>query len=66
MVSNYTGYNFGECMELDFYTFAVLLKDAFIYQKRQTEEGQEYLEDCYLFNQTEPDVKKLREAFNND
>jgi len=46
LLSDYTGLNFNECLELDCYTYKLLLKDAFIYQMRQTNEGQEYLENC--------------------
>ena len=63
-VSDYTGLNFNECLSLDCYTFKVLLKDAYIYELRKTDEGKEYLENCYILSQTSPDRKKLRERFN--
>lgn len=62
-VSDYSGLNFSECLELDCYTYKMLLKDAFIYQMRQTEKGVEYLENCWLLNQTQPDKEHLRQKF---
>lgn len=64
LVSDYTGLNFNECFDLDFYTYAVLQKDAFIYKFKQTKEGLEYLENAYILQQTKPDRKSLREKFN--
>lgn len=65
-VSDYSSLNFSDCMELDIYTFAVLLRDAFVYNLKQSQEGRDYLEECYLFKQTKPDRKKLRERFGGD
>lgn len=50
-------------MEIDCYTFQVILKDAFIDRMKQTQEGQEYLENCYLLQQTAPDREALRSHF---
>ncbi len=66
MVADYTGYSFDECMELDCYTYKSLVRDAFIYKRRQSEEGISYLEDCYLIQQTQPDRKRLREKFGGE
>lgn len=38
----------------------MLLKDAYIYKLNQTEQGRDYLERCWLFEQTKPDRNKLR------
>lgn len=62
-VSDYTGYNFDECLELDCYTFKILVKDSLIDKMSKTKEGQEYLEKCWLIRQTEPDKKALRQKF---
>ena len=63
MVADYSRLNFNECMELDYYTYGLLFKDAFIHEYKQSEQGRAYLEDCYLLQQTQPDRKKLREKF---
>lgn len=55
--------NFNELMEIDCITFKMLLRDAFIHKMSQTEEGREYLENCWLITQTEPDRKKLKQEF---
>jgi len=43
-----------------------LLRDAYIYKLNQTQKGQEYLEKCWILEQTEPDRKKLRERFGKE
>lgn len=65
LVSDYSRLNFDECLELDCYTYKALIKDAFIYKMKQSEDGRNYLEDCWLLQQTQPDRKKLREKFGN-
>lgn len=65
MVADYSRLNFDECLELDCYTYKSLVRDAFIYKMKQSEQGKEYLEDCYLLQQTQPNRKKLREKFGN-
>lgn len=47
-------------MQIDCFTYKLLFRDAFINRMRQTEEGREYLENCWLITQTEPDRAKLR------
>lgn len=63
LIAEYTKMSFSELMQLDCITFKMLLRDAFISKMRQTEEGREYLEDCWLITQTEPDRHKLRKEF---
>lgn len=63
LVSTYTGMSFSELMGVDCITFKMLLRDAFINKMRQTEEGREYLENCWLIKQTEPNRAELRKQF---
>lgn len=63
LVADYTRLNFNELLELDCYTFKYLVKDAFIHQMRQTPDGVEYLENCWLLCQTKPDRENLRKHF---
>lgn len=63
LISEYTGMSFAELMAVDCLTFKMLLRDAFINRMRQTEEGREYLENCWLIKQTEPDRATLRKQF---
>ena len=65
LIAEYTGMSFPELMQIDCITFKMLLRDAFINKMRQTEEGREYLENCWLIKQTEPDRARLRRDFNN-
>ena len=60
MVSDYTRLNFNEVVELDCITFKMLLRDAFIDMMSKSEEGRDYLEQCWIIKQTEPDTAKLR------
>lgn len=50
-------------MELDCYTYRVLLKDAFVHKMSQSKDGQEYLESAWILQQTAPDRDKLRDNF---
>lgn len=59
-MSDYTGLNFNEVIELDCITFKMLVRDAFIDRMSQTEDGRDYLEQCWVLKQTEPDTAKLK------
>jgi hypothetical protein len=63
LISDYTGLNFREINDLDFDEYKVLFRDAYIWKLQQSEKGQEYLKDCWILEQSEPDRKKLRESF---
>lgn len=45
---------------LDYLQYLIWRRDAYIYMLSRTEEGQEYLDNAYRMEQTEPDRKKLR------
>lgn len=60
MVADYTRLNFNEVVELDCITFKMLVRDAFIDKMSQTEEGRDYLEQCWILTQTEPNIAQLR------
>ena len=66
IVSKYAGYNFKEIDNLDVFEYWILLRDAVIYNCMQSESGQEYLENCWRMEQTEPDRESLRENFKKD
>ena len=59
-MSEYTGLSFMEVEELDYLQYLIWRRDAYIYMLSRTEEGQEYLDNAYRMEQTEPDRKKLR------
>ena len=60
MVSDYTRLDFEKVLELDCITFKMLLRDSFIDMMSKTEEGRDYLEQCWILKQTDPDTVKLR------
>lgn len=51
----YTGLNMHEALELPCDMFMLCKKNQEIYMLMQTEEGREYLEECRIANQSEPD-----------
>ncbi len=63
LVSAYTLISFTDLMRLDCFTFKMLLRDAFVDKMRQTEEGRDYLEQCWLVKQTKPDRARLRKQY---
>lgn len=66
LVSEYTGFNFAQILELDVFEYQALLRDAVIYKYMQTEEGRDYLDRCWILEQTKPDRKRLREKFGKE
>lgn len=50
---------------MDTLTFNYLLRDALILRLKETEEGRDYLEKCWLYSQVEPDRAALRKQFKN-
>ena len=63
LAADYTRLNFRELLELDCVSYLTVVRDAFVYKLKQTEEGREILENDWLLKQTAPDRKKLRETF---
>ena len=66
LVASYSGLNFSEVLQLDCYTFRKLLINAFISKMRKTQEGQEYLETCWILTQTETDTAGMRKYFGKE
>ena len=50
-------------MEMDTLTFATLLADATRLKLKESEEGRDYLQKCWLLQQIEPDRAALRKQF---
>jgi len=63
LVSDFTGLNFNQVIEMDIFEYWALLRDAVIYKYSQSQEGQEYLNKCWILEQTKPQRDKLREKF---
>ena len=58
--------NFLEIEDLPIDTYFLLMRDAFIYKQSQSEVGRDYLEKCWILEQTEPDRKALRQKFGKE
>lgn len=63
---DYAGLNFINIGNLDVFDYFSILRDAVIYKYMQTEEGREYLDKCFILEQTKPDRKRLREKFGKE
>jgi hypothetical protein len=66
LVSEYTGLNFLEIEKLNYITYLTWRRDAFIHKMNQTEKGQEYLDNAWRMEQTEPDRAALRKKLRKE
>ena len=66
LVMDYARLNFLEIEQLPVDVYLGLRRDAFIYKLNKTEKGREYLENCWIMEQTSPDRERLKQLFNND
>lgn len=66
LVSEYSGLNFLQVGQLDYGTYLLWLRDAYISSLNRTEEGRKYLDDCWRMEQTKPDRAKLRAKFGKE
>ena len=65
-MSDYTGLDFLQVESLDYLTYLTWRRDAFIYKMSQTEKGQEYLDNAWRMEQTEPDRAALRKKLRKE
>lgn len=63
LVAQYTGLTFVEIARLDYIEYLTYRRDAYIHMLEQTEAGQEYLNNAWRMEQTEPDRAELRRHF---
>lgn len=66
LVSEYTGLNFYQVEQLDYGVYLLWLRDAYIYGLSHSEDGRQYLDDCWRMEQTKPDRTKLRTKFGKE
>ncbi len=59
-VAEYAGLSLVEVGELCYYDYLLLLRDAVIYTLSQSQKGREYLENCWILEQTETDRASMR------
>ncbi len=63
LVMDYCHLNIAQVQELPIDTYLFLMREAMIYENSRTEEGREYLHNCWRIEQTKPDRKAIRENF---
>lgn len=66
LVAEYTGLNLSQVGNLDLLEYLTYRRDAFIHRLSQTETGQEYLDNAWRMEQTEPDRVKLRKKLGKE
>ncbi len=63
LVADYAGLNLYEIQHLPYEEYLALRRDAFIEKLSRTEAGQEYLNEAWRLEQTEPDRAALRAKY---
>ncbi len=59
-ISNYTGLNFKDVLNLGMSEYLIYKKEAWIYNLKQSEEGKEFLKTLWRLQQTKADTKAIR------
>ena len=59
-MADYARMSLPDVRELNYVQYLVWRRDAYIHRLSQTEEGQEYLDNAWRMEQTEPDRAGLR------
>lgn len=65
LIIDYTGLSLIEIYDLDVDIYMFLRREAYIYNLRESEQGREYLKNCYRIQQTKPDREKVREKISH-
>ncbi len=63
LVISYTGLNYWQVEEMDFDEYLFFVREAYIFNLNQTEDGRKYLENCWRMTQTKSDRNALRDKF---
>lgn len=63
-ISQYSGFNFKEVLELPYSYFLLLNKESWVASYQTSKEGMEVLKTLWRLQQTEPDESAIRK-FNN-
>lgn len=59
-ISNYTGMNFNEVLDLPYSVYLLYKKESWIYAQYSNEEGRELLKTLWRLKQTKANTKKIR------
>lgn len=62
-MADYAGLSLLQVMELDFFSFRALLRDAIIWNHSSTKKSREWLQNAYDLTLTEPDLPALMKKF---
>lgn len=65
-MADYTGLNLLQVGGLNYIEYLTYRRDAFIEMLNKTERGQEYLNNAWRLEQTEPDRAALRRQFGKE
>ena len=65
-MAQYTGLDFFQVRQLEYVKYLTWLRDAYIYNLSQTEDGREYLENAWRMEQTVPDRSALRKKIKGE
>lgn len=65
-MAEYAGLSLLEVRELDYVQYLIWRRDAYIYMLSRTEKGQEYLDNAWRMEQTEPDRPSLRKKLGKE
>lgn len=63
MVADYCRITLFDVQKMDYIDYLLIRRDAFIHERNQTPQGQEYLDNAYRLEQTKPERKRLRSHF---
>jgi hypothetical protein len=66
LVADYTGLNFHEVRQLNYIQYLTWRRDAFLHWMSKSEKGQEYLDNAWRMEQTEPDRPALRKKLRKE
>ena len=58
-ISDYTGLNFDEVLELPISLYLLYKKEAWLHNNLRTEAGRKFLKDIWRLQQTEPDYEAI-------
>ena len=65
-MAGYVGISILEVRALDYVEYLIFRRDAYIHKLSQTEAGQEYLDNAWRMEQTEPDRPGLRKKLGKE
>lgn len=65
-MADYAGLSLIEVGKLDYIQYLIWRRDAYIFMLSRTEAGQEYLDNAWRMEQTEPDRAALRKKLRKE